>query len=72
MLRAVLAGEKGPRRDLAALNAAAALDGRRASRPISPPASKLACAALDSGAAERALEALVRVSCAARDAEAEA
>ena len=33
---------------------------------------ELAGATLDNGAAERALEALVRVSCEARDAEAEA
>ena len=72
MLRAVLGGEKGPHRDLAVLNAAAALVVAGSSRPISRPAVELAGAALDNGAAERALEALVRVSCAARDAEAEA
>src|SRR3954471_4364927 len=58
MLRAVLAGEKGQHRDLAALNAAAAL----VVAGIAPDLAngfEAACESLDNGAAERALEALV-------------
>jgi anthranilate phosphoribosyltransferase len=71
MLRAVLAGEKGPHRDLAALNAAAALMVAGIAADLAS-GYEAAAASLDSGAAERALEALIRVSCAARDAESEA
>ena len=70
LLREVLAGEKGPRHDLAVLNAAAAL----VVAGIAPDLGagiETAGAALDNGAAERALEALVRVSCAARATEPE-
>jgi anthranilate phosphoribosyltransferase len=71
MLSAVLGGEKGPHRDVAVLNAAAALVVADYA-PDLRAGVELAGATLDNGAAERALEALVRVSCAARDAEAEA
>ena len=70
-LREVLAGQKGPRRDLAVLNAAAALMVAGIADDLAAGV-EVAGAALDNGAAERALEALVRISCAARDAEAEA
>jgi anthranilate phosphoribosyltransferase len=69
-LREVLAGQKGPRRDLAVLNAAAALMVAGIAADLAAGV-EVAGAALDNGAAERALEALVRISCAARDAEAE-
>ena len=71
MLRAVLAGEKGPHRDLVVLNAAAAV----VVAGITPDLAagvEVACAALDSGAAWYALETLVRVSSAAHAAEVEA
>jgi anthranilate phosphoribosyltransferase len=70
-LRAVFAGEKGPRRDLAVLNTAAALMVAGIAADLASGV-EAAVASLDSGAAERALEGLVRVSCAARDKEAEA
>jgi anthranilate phosphoribosyltransferase len=70
-LREVLAGEKGPRRDLAVLNAAAALMVAGIA-PDLGAGVETAALSLDSGAAERALEGLVRVSGAARDKEAEA
>lgn len=71
LLRAVLAGEKGPHRDLVVLNAAAAV----VVAGIAPDLAagvEAACTSLDSGAAERALDTLVRVSSAARAAEGEA
>jgi anthranilate phosphoribosyltransferase len=71
MLRAVLAGEKGPHRDLAALNAAAALVVAGIANDLAS-GFEAANAALDIGAAERALDDLVRVSGAARAAESEA
>jgi len=71
MLRAVLAGEKGPHRDLAALNAAAALMVAGLA-PDLAGGVEAAFAAIDSGAAERALDGLVRVSGDARAAESEA
>jgi anthranilate phosphoribosyltransferase len=70
-LREVLAGEKGPRRDLAVLNAAAALMVAGIADDLAAGV-EAAGAALDNGAAERALESLVRVSCAARETEGEA
>jgi anthranilate phosphoribosyltransferase len=70
-LREVLAGQQGPRRDLAVLNAAAALVVAGIADDLAAGVD-VAGAAIDNGAAERALEALVRVSSAARDAEAEA
>ena len=71
LLRAVLGGEKGPHRDLALLNAAAALTVAGVA-PDLGSGLEVAAAALDNGAAERALEALVRVSCAQRAIETEA
>jgi anthranilate phosphoribosyltransferase len=71
LLRAVLAGEKGPHRDLVVLNAAAAV----VVAGIAPDLAagvETARTSLDSGAAERALDTLVRVSSAARAAEGEA
>jgi anthranilate phosphoribosyltransferase len=60
-LRAVLAGEKNPYRDIAVLNAAIALvvAGRGADLR---EGARLAEAALDSGAAAEKLAALVRLS----------
>jgi len=59
--RKILAGEKGPRRDVVVLNSAAALVAadKAASLAAGVP---LAEAALDSGAAAAKLEALVRFS----------
>jgi anthranilate phosphoribosyltransferase len=71
MLRAVLAGEKGPHRDLAVLNAAAALVVAGLA-PDLGAGVEVASASLDTGAAERALETLVRVSRAAHAAEGKA
>jgi anthranilate phosphoribosyltransferase len=60
-IRSVLAGEKGPRYDIAALNAAAALVV--AEQAVNLGAGlQLARAAIDSGAARRTLETLVRCS----------
>ena len=70
-LRELLAGQKGPRRDLAVLNAAAALMVAGIADDLGA-GIEVAGAALDNGAAERALEALVRISCAARESEGEA
>ena len=70
VLRDVLAGEAGPCRDIAVLNAAAAL--MVAGRPPDLAGGvEMAIASVDSGAAERALESLVRVSQAERAAEQE-
>jgi anthranilate phosphoribosyltransferase len=71
VLRELLAGEKGPRRDLAVLNAAAALMVAGLA-PDLGAGVEVAAASIDSGSAERALVGLVRVSCAARDKEVEA
>ncbi|HTD49811.1 MAG TPA: anthranilate phosphoribosyltransferase, partial [Acidimicrobiia bacterium] len=71
MLRAVLAGEKGPHRDLAVLNAAAALMVAGLA-PDLGAGIEVALVSLDTGAAERALETLVRVSQAAHAAEGKA
>jgi anthranilate phosphoribosyltransferase len=70
-LREVLAGQLGPRRDLAVLNAAAALMVAGIAADLAAGV-EVAGVALDNGAAERALEALVRISCAARESETEA
>jgi anthranilate phosphoribosyltransferase len=70
-LREVLAGEKGPRRDLAVFNAAAAVMVAGIA-PDLGAGVEVAVESIDSGAAERALEGLVRVSIAERDKEAEA
>ena len=62
--RAILAGERGPRRDLAVLNAGAAIyaGGRAGSIP---EGVRVAEEALDSGAAARTLDAYVELSQAA-------
>jgi anthranilate phosphoribosyltransferase len=61
VLRQILAGEKGPRRDIALLNAAAALviAGKAANLGAG---LKLAAEAIDSGRAKRTLESRVRCS----------
>jgi anthranilate phosphoribosyltransferase len=61
VIRRVLMGESGPPRDIVALNAAAALlvAGRD---PDLPAALHRAEEALETGAARRTLEALVRCS----------
>jgi len=71
MLTAVLGGEKGPHRDLVMLNAAAALVVAGIAPDLAAGA-EVAAASLDTGAAERALENLVRVSRAMHAAEGEA
>jgi anthranilate phosphoribosyltransferase len=71
LIRDVLAGEKGPRRDLAVLNTAAAVVVAGIADDLGAGV-EVAKESLDSGAAERALEGLVRVSRAAHDQEAEA
>jgi anthranilate phosphoribosyltransferase len=60
-LRRVLDGEKGPRRDIALLNAAAALVVAEAVNDLGQ-GLKRAAEAVDSGKARHALEALVRAS----------
>jgi anthranilate phosphoribosyltransferase len=60
-VRSVLAGERGPRRDIALLNAAAALAAAGAAEDVAR-GLKLAARSVDSGAARRALELLVRIS----------
>jgi anthranilate phosphoribosyltransferase len=61
MMRRLLDGEKGPRRDLAVANAACALivAGRTA---FLSEAVKMAQGALDSGAASAALSKMVEIS----------
>jgi anthranilate phosphoribosyltransferase len=70
-VRRVLAGERGPHRDIVVLNAAAALivAGRAASLVAG---AEQAAASIDSGAAAGALDAFVRESHAAADAAADA
>jgi anthranilate phosphoribosyltransferase len=63
-LRRIFAGEKGPRADIAALNAAAALVVAEKAADV-PEGLALARAALDEGAAKCTLDALVRCSNAA-------
>ncbi|MFM8735145.1 MAG: anthranilate phosphoribosyltransferase [Pirellulales bacterium] len=60
-IRGVLGGERGPRRDVVVINAAAVLwaAGRAADRPT---ARRLAEQAIDSGAASRLLDAFARLS----------
>jgi len=67
LARVVLSGEEGPQRDIVVLNAAAGLVVSGVSEDIASGIRR-ARTAIDSGAAERALEALVRVS---RDVAAE-
>ena len=61
VLRDVLAGEAGPCRDIAVLNAAAALMVAGKASDLAGGV-EMAIASVDSGAANRALESLVRVS----------
>ena len=61
VLREVLSGAKGPRRDIVLANAAAAAVVAGLARTLLEGVS-LAAAAIDSGAAARALERLVEVS----------
>jgi anthranilate phosphoribosyltransferase len=61
MLRAVLEGEKGPRRDVVVLNAAAALVAAGAAEDFRQGVRK-AEEAIDGGAAKAKLEALIRFS----------
>ena len=67
-IRAVLAGDKGSHRDIAVLNAAAALLVAGLASDFAS-GTEIAGAAIDDGRAERALEILVRVSNAAAAAE---
>jgi len=60
-LRLILAGEKGPRRDIALLNAAAALVIAGFSADL-PHAMNIAADAVDDGLAQKTLEKLVRYS----------
>jgi len=71
LLRAVLRGDEGPHRDLALLNAAAALmvAGIAGDFPAGIAAAR---ASVDSGAAERALDTMARVSTAEAVTEAAA
>ncbi|HEX5065453.1 MAG TPA: anthranilate phosphoribosyltransferase [Myxococcota bacterium] len=61
ILRAVLAGERGPRRDIALLNAAAALWVGEAARDLAD-GLVVAARSLDGGAAQAKLDALVEAS----------
>jgi anthranilate phosphoribosyltransferase len=61
VLRAVLAGEPGPCRDIAVLNGAAALMVAGLASDLATGV-EMAIASVDNGAAARALESLVRVS----------
>ena len=65
IVRAILQGEKSPRRDVVLLNAAAALVAAGRSDHIGE-AVPLAAKSIDSGAAAKKLEALIRYSLAAR------
>ncbi len=58
MLRGILRGERGPRRDVVLLNAAAALLAAGAASGF-PQGIELASQAIDSGAAERKLDTLI-------------
>ena len=60
-LRAVLSGEEGPYRDIACLNAAAALVVAEAAETLDEGLT-IARAALDEGRAERTLHALIAVA----------
>ena len=70
VLRDVLAGEPGPRRDIAVLNGAAALMVAGLAGDLAAGV-EMATASVDGGAAARALESLVRVSQAERAVEQE-
>jgi len=71
LLRAVLRGDEGPHRDLAVLNAGAALIVAGIAGYF-PAGIEAARASIDSGAAERALETMARVSTAEAVTEAAA
>ena len=60
-IRSVLAGERGPKRDIVVLNAAAGLVAAGLAEDL-PAGADLAARAIDEGAAARALERLVEVS----------
>lgn len=60
-VRRLLAGEKGPKRDIVLLNAAAAIVTGQKARDI-PEGLRMAAAAIDSGAAQGKLEQLVELS----------
>ncbi len=62
VIRSVLAGEAGPRRDIAVLNAAAALVVAQAADSLAD-GMEMAREAIDTGRARATLAALVRVSC---------
>ena len=66
LARAVLAGERGPHRDVVVLNAAAGLARRRGAWRRWPRASPLAGAVLDDGRAAAVLDRLVTASQAGR------
>jgi anthranilate phosphoribosyltransferase len=61
MIRAILDGEPGPRRDVVLINAAAALVAGARARDLKEGVS-LAAQSIDTGAARARLEALVQVS----------
>ncbi len=61
LVRALLAGAKGPRRDVVLMNAAAAIVAGGRARSL-PEGAKLAAEAIDSGRALEKLDRLVRVS----------
>lgn len=61
VIRRILAGEKGPKRDIAVLNAAAALVVAERCELL-PEGVELAQKAIDSGAANQTLEKLVRLT----------
>ena len=68
MLRAVLAGEPGPRRDIVALNAAGALVVADLAADLQD-GLRLAFEAIDSGAARGKLEALRELSVSLAEAD---
>ena len=61
MVRAVLAGEHGPRRDIVVLNAAAALVAADIAPDLAEGARR-AAESIDSGAAKERLEAFIEAS----------
>ena len=69
MVRRVVAGERGPHRDIAVLNAAAGLVVAGLSPDLAAGVER-AAAVIDAGAAHDALEGLVRVSQRERSASA--
>jgi len=61
ILRSILSGDQGPRRDIAVMNAAAALVAANRASDLNQGA-RLAQEAIDSGRALEKLDALVRLS----------